>query len=711
MKKTILSLVALATAASLAQASLILSNSFAYADGSLTTGSAGSPLGVWTAHSGAGAQAVQVAGEAITLVTGSGSAEDVSTVLTNAAFPVTFTTETLYVSFKVKFQVLPTTGTSTYFAHFRDNGTAFRARVFSTTSGAGAGKFRVGITSSSSSAYVPVTTDLDLDTEYKLVIRFAGSTNATLWINPTSEASVANRADATDTTTLGAYYSLFYSFRQSSGMGTLTVDDLLVGTTFADVQTIGGPPSISGLVDVHMPWNANTGDTAFLVSDVETPAASLAVAATSDNPTLVPNNPANLAFGGSGENRTLRVTPVTGQQGTASIEVVVTDGNHETATNSFKVYVGEPTISSVVAQLAPTNTVIGPLALTLSDAETPGSLTVTPTSSNPGLVPDENIQVIGSGTSRTVRITPTADVAGSTTITLTVNDGTWSIPTSFNVTFYPKFGLVLGDTFTYDDGSVTTNSGGFWFTHSGGTGATGQTQVVSGRLTLSSAQSEDISAGYTNFYQPLGNGIVLYTSVKVNFSALPTGNGGDYFMNVRDSGVNNLRMRVFAATNGAAPGTFRIAVANGGFTLATVPHDLSPNTTYLVLIRYNVDTAQSTVWVNPTSESADGATATDSTTPVTLYYFCCRQSGGIGTLTVDDLKVGTQWSDVWEAMAPAPEALAAEKIGNELILRWTNPAFALQAAPAVNGTYANVPGATSPYTNTITGEQYFRLKY
>jgi hypothetical protein len=32
-------------------------------------------------------------------------------------------------------------------------------------------------------------------------------------------------------------------------------------------------------------------------------------------------------------------------------------------------------------------------------------------------------------------------------------------------------------------------------------------------------------------------------------------------------------------------------------------------------------------------------------------------------------------------------------------------------APAITGTFTNVPGATSPYTNVITGgQQFFRLK-
>jgi uncharacterized repeat protein (TIGR03803 family) len=51
-----------------------------------------------------------------------------------------------------------------------------------------------------------------------------------------------------------------------------------------------------------------------------------------------------------------------------------------------------------------------------------------------------------------------------------------------------------------------------------------------------------------------------------------------------------------------------------------------------------------------------------------------------------------------------------QTVHNTLILNWTNAAFALQAAPAVTSTYTNIPGATSPFTNSITGaQQFFRL--
>ncbi len=57
-----------------------------------------------------------------------------------------------------------------------------------------------------------------------------------------------------------------------------------------------------------------------------------------------------------------------------------------------------------------------------------------------------------------------------------------------------------------------------------------------------------------------------------------------------------------------------------------------------------------------------------------------------------------------------PITLFYQNIGSDMVLSWNDPSFVLQAAPAVTGAYTNVPGAASPYTNTITGPpQFFRL--
>ena len=57
-----------------------------------------------------------------------------------------------------------------------------------------------------------------------------------------------------------------------------------------------------------------------------------------------------------------------------------------------------------------------------------------------------------------------------------------------------------------------------------------------------------------------------------------------------------------------------------------------------------------------------------------------------------------------------PIPVAIQWVDSELVLSWTNAAFGLQSAPASTGAFTNIPGATSPYTNPITGaQQYFRL--
>jgi hypothetical protein len=59
----------------------------------------------------------------------------------------------------------------------------------------------------------------------------------------------------------------------------------------------------------------------------------------------------------------------------------------------------------------------------------------------------------------------------------------------------------------------------------------------------------------------------------------------------------------------------------------------------------------------------------------------------------------------------ARPTLSFTRDGNNLILNWSG-AFTLQSAANVTGTYVDVSGATSPYTNDVTmaTQQYFRLR-
>jgi hypothetical protein len=57
-----------------------------------------------------------------------------------------------------------------------------------------------------------------------------------------------------------------------------------------------------------------------------------------------------------------------------------------------------------------------------------------------------------------------------------------------------------------------------------------------------------------------------------------------------------------------------------------------------------------------------------------------------------------------------PISLDIQKRGSAVVLSWTNSAFSLQSAPSPTGAFTNLPAASSPFTNAISGPaQYFRL--
>jgi hypothetical protein len=80
-----------------------------------------------------------------------------------------------------------------------------------------------------------------------------------------------------------------------------------------------------------------------------------------------------------------------------------------------------PTISNIADQVIDVNKSAGPLSFVVGDEE-PASVTVSGSSSNTALVPMGNIVFGGSGTGRTVTVTPAAGQTGTAIITVTATD-------------------------------------------------------------------------------------------------------------------------------------------------------------------------------------------------------------------------------------------------------------------------------------------------
>ena len=207
--------------------------------------------------------------------------------------------------------------------------------------------------------------------------------------------------------------------------------------------------------------------------------------------------------------------------------------------------------------------------------------------------------------------------------------------------------IILSDSFDYPNGSVVTNSGGVWGTHSG---ITGQVQVTSSRLVLSQANTEDINAQLAGQPYPATTNILLYARFTVNFSALPSG-GGTYFAHFKDATASGFRGKVFATTNGVPAGLFGIGIGNiTNSNFGLISSNLSLNTDYVLVMRYAPSNATSTLWLNPIDENDSGLTATDLATTLTITSFGLRESlsggDGMGTLSLDDLQIGTSFDDV-----------------------------------------------------------------
>ncbi len=227
-----------------------------------------------------------------------------------------------------------------------------------------------------------------------------------------------------------------------SGVTTIliTVKDssgLTANTSFT--LTVNHPPTITTIANQSTYEGLSTSALTFTVGDDLTPVGSLTMTGTSSNTSLVPL--AKLAFGGSGAARTVTVTPVAGNIGTATITLSVKDGGGLTTTTSFVLTVKvppPPTITTLANQLITMGTSTAALAFTIGNTGYPASsLTVTCASSNTALLPTTGIVLVGPNASGlcTVTLTPKSVYCGVTTMTLTVTNGYGlTAKTSFTLT-------------------------------------------------------------------------------------------------------------------------------------------------------------------------------------------------------------------------------------------------------------------------------------
>ncbi len=457
-----------------------------------------------------------------------------------------------------------------------------------------------------------------------------------------------------------------------------------------DLMTISGnppsgnqPPTISPISNRVTRANVPIDDIPFLVGDAETAAEDLLITGTSSNPALV--RPDGIAFGGSGSNQTVSIFPDFDAVGTTTITLTVTDEGAKSNSTSFVVTVlpdnTAPRISSFTNYHALKNTSLGLITLAVSDLESdPDSLIIDLYSSNAGLIPAGNVALDGTGTNRTLTITPLADKHGTTVVTVTASDGQLVTSNYFNVMILPSASVAFDEPFDYPDGASTTNSGGLWTTHSG---TIQQSQILGGELTILASRTEDINARLVGAPFAPASGTKLYASLRVTYSAAP-GNPGEYFMHFRDVG-GNFRARVYGSTTNASAGTFRFGLANNSSAVGNIvfhPSEFRLNQEQLIVVMYDVAQSASTLWVNPSSETDPSISATDNPNATSIGSIAFRQNTGLGTLAVDDLLIGFSFDD-----AVPTVRLTIARNGNQVDISWASSAtaegYTLESSPSL----------------------------
>lgn len=214
-----------------------------------------------------------------------------------------------------------------------------------------------------------------------------------------------------------------------------------------------------------------------------------------------------------------------------------------------------------------------------------------------------------------------------------------------------SFTTLLEDNFDYGatPGNLTAISGEVWVAHSGagsgpvqyvttglsmpGYGSSG----VGGAATIATTGSEDVHRPFTN--QTSG---VVYFAALVNISTART---GDYFFHVSDASTG-FRARVFARNSDGVL-QYGLSPSTGTGTYAT--DAFAYNTTYLVVVKYDATSGDSSLYVLDAVTSTEPATALVSLTGTAgqaVQRVAIRQGTNTPAATIDGIRVANTWADV-----------------------------------------------------------------
>jgi hypothetical protein len=232
---------------------------------------------------------------------------------------------------------------------------------------------------------------------------------------PNSNGTVTYRHDNSETIS----DSFTYTIKDNEG-GTSNA-----ATVSITIKPVNDNPTVSNISNQTTRENIPVGPIDFVIGDVETPANSLNVSATSSNQALVPN--ASIVLGGSGANRTITLQPIPNQGGTTTITIIVSDPGGGVGRDTFLLTVVSINTAPVAINdfFSVNSNSIGNILNVLSNDSDPDGNNLTITAVGPT---SQGGAVVNTGSN--LIYTPAPGFVGAEGFSYTVSDGNGGLATA-----------------------------------------------------------------------------------------------------------------------------------------------------------------------------------------------------------------------------------------------------------------------------------------
>jgi len=455
----------------------------------------------------------------------------------------------------------------------------------------------------------------------------AVSSNTTVIPTPAvNYTSLSSTGTLTFTPAMNALGTAAVTVTVNNGGASNNLTSQTFTVTLVPMPVASQPPTLNTITNLTIYESSGRHTVALTgISPGSSGNSTVTVSAVSSNPSVIPTPTIN--YTNSSSTGTLTFAPATNALGTATVTVTVNNGgaSNNLTSQAFTVTVvvppggnQPPTLNAITNVSMIQGTASLSIALTGISSGSPTEkqvLSVTATSSNPGLFPTPAIRYVNPASNAVLTLTPKTTSLGTALITVTVNDGGKSnnlVHQSFTVTVISNQPPTLASIANVTVAENATNQS---VTLTGITpGPLSKNQFLT--VTAVSSNARLLPTPLIKYSSPANAGVLTFRPAA-NLTGTVT-----VTVTVNNGGLNNNLVHQTFIVTVAKPGTNSVALSgvapNAAATLTTVAHAAGQFTfqvTGIPASKYAVQVSSDMVHWTPVQTNTSPFTFQDNTVP------------------------------------------------------------------------------------------------